>query len=90
MKIRTRTQTAGVESRSESNAESWGVGASWMSCPRNPPLHAIVHELRDALRSQRDHLDDMLIIFCKLETALLRLATEGGSFQRNTNSILAP
>jgi hypothetical protein len=40
-----------------------------------PPLTTIVHELRDALRAQRDHLDDMLSIFCRLETALLQLAT---------------
>jgi len=50
----------------------------------HPPLHAIVHQLRDAVRAQRDHLDDMLVIFCRLETALFRLATEGTPALRHT------
>jgi hypothetical protein len=39
---------------------------------------AIVHELRAALRAQRDHLEDMLAIIRRLEAAFTRLATERG------------
>lgn len=82
MSIRTRTRTHTVgHSSSASYGESVGVGASWSQIGDmggEPPLHAIVHELREAVRAQRDHLDDMLVIFCRLETALLRLASEGG------------
>ncbi|MBI3782957.1 MAG: hypothetical protein HY270_06105 [Deltaproteobacteria bacterium] len=46
------------------------------SCSR-PPLHAIVHELRDALRAQRDHLEDLTTIVNHLETALTRLPAGG-------------